>query len=121
MGSKIRSRTTMTTSHLINLTNASTRLRSTRDKAFQESSQHIAHTERPACESFAARQTAVRSSSVDDTAVCGVSLGSCFFDCDGGERSVRFHTAEVLHRVCRNHKHCHRSDSAAPPGQSCER
>ena len=109
------SRAIKTTSHPIY---ASTESSSNRGEAFQESSQHIARSARPTCGSFAAKQTASQSSNVGDTVSCGVDLVSYFFDCYGGERSVRFRIAGVLRPTCRSHKRYHRSNSVAHLGQS---
>jgi hypothetical protein len=68
------------TNHLIY---ASRESGSSQGKAFQESFQHAVRTARPTCGSFAAKQTASRSSNVGDSVSCGVGLASCFFDCFG--------------------------------------
>src|SRR5215468_9814783 len=76
----------LTTSHLIY---ASTKLRSSQGRAFQESSQRVARSGQLACESFVTRQTVFQSSNVCDTVAGVLDLVFGFCGSCGAGRSVR--------------------------------
>ena len=98
--------------HLIN---ASSGLDRSQDEACPKSSQHGAHSARPAGESSAAKRRDAQFSSVCGTGANDDHPESYSYGWNGGARLIPFRIASVRRPVCRNRKRCRRRDSGEPP------